>query len=110
MSDGAYTGSYDSGPVVVEVNDDYDQAMELWQRTPELGVSPRSNPRERIGAYLARNPGLSTVAIADGHVIGTVLCGHDGRKGSIYNVTVSPEYRRQGIARKDGRAEHPVPR
>lgn len=80
--------------------DDYDQVMDLWLRTPEFGAYPRAYTTDRLAAYLARNPGLSTVAIADGRVIGTVLCGHDGRKGSMYNVTVSSEHRRQGIAKK----------
>ena len=82
--------------------DDYDQAMDPWLRTPKFGAYPRAYTTDRLAAYLARNPGLSTVAIADGRVIGTVLCGHDGRKGSMYNVTVSSEHRMQGIAKKMG--------
>lgn len=73
--------------------------MDLWQRTPDLGVSPRFDTLARVRAYLCRNPCLSSVATADGKVVGTVLCGHDGRRGSVYHVTVAPEYRGKGIAR-----------
>lgn len=79
---------------------DYEEAMDLWQRTPELGVSPQYDCRERIGIYLERNPGLSTAARADGRLVGTVLCGHDGRKGSIYHVAVDAGFRGQGLAAK----------
>lgn len=77
---------------------DYDQAMHFWQQNPELGVSPAFDSRARIGAYLQRNPGLSTVAVLDGKVIGTVLCGHDGRRGSFYHVGVDPAHRGEAIA------------
>jgi ribosomal protein S18 acetylase RimI-like enzyme len=48
--------------------------------------------------YLKRNPELSTVAMEGNEIIGTVLCGHDGRRGSLYHVAVSEEYRGRGIA------------
>ena len=78
--------------------DDYDQVIDLWRRTPDF--RPGSFPPDVVARYLTRNPDLSTVAVADRHVIGTILCGHDGRRGSLYNVTVAPEFRRQGIAKK----------
>ena len=33
----------------------------------------------------------------EGKLIGTVLCGHDGRRGYIHHLIVHPEYRRQGL-------------
>lgn len=79
---------------------DYDEAMAFWQSLPELGVAPRFDTRERITAYLARNPGLSTIARQSGRVVGTVLCGHDGRRGSLYHVGVAPDLRGQGVAQR----------
>ena len=35
--------------------------------------------------------------IVDGKIIATVLAGHDGRRGFIHHMAVSPDYRRQGI-------------
>lgn len=33
-------------------------------------------------------------------IIGTILCGHDGRRGYIYHTVVKTDYRNQGIATK----------
>ncbi len=80
--------------------DDYDEVLRFWIEAKDLDVSPAFDTRNRTAAYLARNPGLSTVALDDGRVVGTVLCGHDGRRGSLYNVAVAEDHRRRGIARK----------
>lgn len=80
--------------------EDYDQAMDLWQRTPDLGVSRQFDCPERIAAYLRRNPGISTVTCEDGKIIGTVLAGHDGRRGSIFHVAVDPAFRGQKLAER----------
>ncbi|WP_375295468.1 GNAT family N-acetyltransferase [Paenibacillus doosanensis] len=55
---------------------------------------------ERIAAYIKRNPGISTVAEIDQIIVGTVLCGHDGRRGTLYHVAVAEEHRRKGIAKE----------
>ena len=52
-----------------------------------------------IGLYLARNPGLSFVAIDSGKIVGAVLCGHDGRRGYINHLAVAEKYRRCGIGK-----------
>jgi ribosomal protein S18 acetylase RimI-like enzyme len=77
----------------------YEAAMALWRETPGVGVSSADEPAA-IQAYLARNPGTSFVALAEGRLVGTILCGHDGRRGYIHHVAVHPAYRRQGIARQ----------
>ncbi len=79
---------------------DYDAAHQLWMAIPELGVSRAFDTRERLEAYLERNRGLSTVARDNEQLIGTLLCGHDGRRGSLYHLGVAPPYRQQGIARR----------
>lgn len=75
----------------------YEDAISLWRETPGVGVSSADEP-EAIRFYLERNPGMSFVALVDGRLMGTILCGHDGRRGYIHHVTVQPDYRRQGIA------------
>ena len=47
--------------------------------------------------YLRRNEGMSQVAVIDGKIVGTVLAGHDGRRGFIHHMAVLPEYRRRRI-------------
>ncbi|MFH5183275.1 GNAT family N-acetyltransferase [Paenibacillus sp. TAB 01] len=71
---------------------DYEQAVELWKRIDGLALS-EADSKERIEAYLLRNEGLSFVAAANERIVGTILCGHDGRRGFIYHVAVSPDYR-----------------
>ena len=78
---------------------DYDDALALWQATEGLGLSA-ADSREAITRYLARNPGLSFVARDDeGNLIGTVLCGHDGRRGYLYHLAVRSDSRGRGLGR-----------
>lgn len=77
---------------------DYAEVYELWSITPGMGLSD-ADSRESIERFLIRNRGLSYVCKYNGSVIGTVLCGHDGRRGYIYHVTVVGEYRGKGIGR-----------
>ncbi len=76
--------------------DDYAAAHALWEASEGVGLDA-SDSRERIEAFLQRNPGLSAVAEVDGTIIGAVLCGHDGRRGLIYHLAVARAHRRQGM-------------
>lgn len=40
---------------------------------------------------------MSQVAVVDGKIVGTVLAGHDGRRGFIHHMAVLPEFRRKKI-------------
>jgi putative acetyltransferase len=77
----------------------YDEVIELWQRSEGIGLSD-ADSRDNIGRYLARNPGLSLVAMADGMIIGAMLCGHDGRRGYIHHLAVANGYRRRELGRQ----------
>jgi len=78
---------------------DYDNAIALWEGC--IGVSIRgADSRENIERYLNRNQGLSFKASEDGKLVGTILCGNDGRRGYIHHLAVSSNYRNQGIGRK----------
>ena len=76
--------------------DDYDEIFAMWQITSKRALSS-ADSREQIERYLKRNEGLSLVAVADGKIVGTVLAGHDGRRGFIHHMAVLPEYRRRRI-------------
>jgi ribosomal protein S18 acetylase RimI-like enzyme len=79
---------------------DYAEVAALWAGIPGLGVHlADADSRDCIKRYLARNRGMSFVAKHKGLLIGTVLCGHDGRRGILYHLAVLPQYRRQGIGR-----------
>ena len=76
--------------------EDYDEVYALWQTTSKRALS-NADSREQIERYLDRNAGMSQVAVADGKIVGTVLAGHDGRRGFIHHMAVMPQYRRKGI-------------
>src|SRR5579871_722647 len=75
----------------------YPAALALWERTEGVGLSD-ADSQPAIERYLARNPGLSFVAMVEGQLVGTILVGHDGRRGFIHRLAVASEHRRQGIA------------
>lgn len=79
--------------------EDYDEVIALWSCTKGLSIS-EDDTRDRIALYLSRNPGLSFVALMGGDLVGTVLCGHDGRRGVLRHLTVAERYQGTGIARQ----------
>lgn len=79
--------------------DDYDAALELWQRVEGLEIA-EGDDRESVAQFLVRNPGLSRVALDGFTVIGVVLCGHDGRRGHIYHLAVDAAYRGCGLGKR----------
>jgi ribosomal protein S18 acetylase RimI-like enzyme len=78
---------------------DFDKVISLWQRTSGLGLSG-VDTYEGILKFLERNPGLSFIYEERGILIGTILCGHDGRRGYIYHLAVDEAYRKRGIGRQ----------
>ncbi|NOZ51358.1 MAG: GNAT family N-acetyltransferase [Chloroflexi bacterium] len=74
----------------------YEPVVALWQASPGVGLSA-ADEKAAIARYLQRNPGLSFVAVQQGVVVGAVLCGHDGRRGLIHHLAVTPACRRRGI-------------
>jgi N-acetylglutamate synthase len=79
--------------------DDYDAAIELWQRVEGLEIA-EGDDREGVAQFLARNAGLSRVATDGSAIVGVVLCGHDGRRGHIYHLAVDPAYQRRGLGKR----------
>lgn len=79
--------------------EDYEASFSLWSKTEGMVLSD-SDSKPAIADYLERNPQLSFVCEADGRLQGTILCGHDGRRGFIYHVAVNPEQRGLGIGSK----------
>lgn len=73
----------------------YQSALEVWDQSEGVGLS-NSDSAERIAFFLERNPGLSLLATKESEVIGTILAGHDGRRGFIHHLAVLPKFRRQG--------------
>lgn len=79
--------------------DDYDMVYRLWMKIKGFAIRSVDDSREGVAAFLARSPGMSVVALEDGKVVGSILCGHDGRRGCMYHVCVDPDYRLRGIGK-----------
>jgi ribosomal protein S18 acetylase RimI-like enzyme len=77
---------------------DYEALVALWRGTPGFIVRPVTDSRDGIARLLARNPGLSLVAIEDERLVACVLASHDGRRGFLQHVVVAPMSRGQGLA------------
>lgn len=77
---------------------DYSAAHALWTATPGMGLHSEDDSPEGITRYLQRNPESCFVAERSGRLVGTVLAGHDGRRGFIYHLAVAPDAQRRGIA------------
>lgn len=79
--------------------EDYEEVYELWMGIHGIGIRTIDDSKEGIGRFLKRNPTTSAVAIADGKIVGAILCGHDGRRGCFYHVCVHEDYRKRGIGK-----------
>ena len=71
-------------------------ALEMWAHIEGMGLSSADEP-VALKRFLLQNPGLSFVAEKEGRLLGTCLCGSDGRRGYLYHLAVIPQYRRQGL-------------
>lgn len=79
---------------------DYDKVYALWKSIKRFGIRSVDDSREGIEAFLRRNPTTSVVAVENGEVIGSILCGYDGRYGYMYHVCVKESFRRRGIGKQ----------
>ncbi len=79
---------------------DYEKVYALWQTISGFGLRSIDDSKEGIEKFIKRNPTTSVVAIIDNEIVGSVLCGHDGRTGYFYHVCVKKEMRRHGIGKE----------
>ena len=79
---------------------DYEQVKALWEHIHGFAIRSIDDSREGVERFLKRNPHTSVVALVDGKIIGSILCGHDGRCGTFYHVCVAEHYRRHHIGNK----------
>ncbi len=75
---------------------DWDDAWQLWEKELKKSNDMSWN-KENVKSFLKRNPGLSSVAIIDRELAGTVMCGYDGRRGYVYHLAVAQSKKRRGI-------------
>ena len=76
--------------------DDVAQVLALWRRA-EASASPTETAADLEGV-LARDPGALLVAEDEGEIVGSLIAGWDGWRGTFYRLAVDPAYRRRGLA------------
>jgi ribosomal protein S18 acetylase RimI-like enzyme len=76
---------------------DYDDVRALWMTIRGFGIRALDDSREDIERFILRNPTTSVVARDGNRIVGSILCGSDGRQGALYHVCVAKDYRRRGI-------------
>lgn len=79
--------------------EDYEGVHDLWMKIKGFGIRSIDDSKEGVERFLRRNPTTSVVAIEDGKIVGSILCGHDGRRGCLYHVCVDEAYRMRGIGK-----------
>jgi ribosomal protein S18 acetylase RimI-like enzyme len=73
-------------------------AIELWSTSDGVELAEGDHPAE-LQRYLRRNPHTSFVACEGNVLVGAILGGHDGRRGFLYHLAVSPASRGHGLGR-----------
>ena len=78
--------------------DDYDSLIALWEEAG-LPYKPQGRDnRDKMLREITGDTAIFLVAQFNGKIIGSVLGTHDGRKGWINRLAVTPEFRHHGIA------------
>ncbi|HWP97377.1 MAG TPA: GNAT family N-acetyltransferase [Syntrophomonadaceae bacterium] len=77
---------------------DIEAMLSFWSSIQEI-QSSLADSRKQVQRFLADNPCSFLVACSENRVVGTVMGGYNGWRGSIYHLAVQPEYRGQGIGR-----------
>ncbi|MBP8083772.1 MAG: GNAT family N-acetyltransferase [Spirochaetes bacterium] len=81
------------------IKEDYESAIGLWEKTEGMSIG-KADTLDSFDIFIKMNHGLSFGAFADGKLIGTALCGTDGRRGYIYHLAVKDDLRGKGIGSK----------
>lgn len=76
--------------------EDFEEVITLWDRCELL--HPGNDPEMDIERKMNHSPELFLVAEVGGAVVGTIMGGYDGHRGSACYLGVHPEYRGRGIA------------
>lgn len=76
--------------------DDYEQVYDIWLKSGN-GLNDIDDSKCGIEKYLRRNPDTCFVAENGMKIIGSILSGHDGRRGYISHTSVLASERKKGV-------------
>ena len=79
-------------PLRAGTTDDVAAVLDFWQRA-EAASSSTQEPEDVLG-LLARDPEALLLAEADGEIVGSLVVGWDGWRGTFYRLAVGPAHRR----------------
>ena len=79
--------------------EDYEGVYKLWMSIKGFAIRSIDDAREGVERFIKRNPDTSVVAVENGEIVGSILCGHDGRRGCLYHVCVREDCRMRGIGK-----------
>lgn len=79
--------------------EDYQGVHDLWMTIKGFAIRSIDDSQEGVERFLKRNPATSVVAEENGEIVGSILCGHDGRRGCLYHVCVREDCRMRGIGK-----------
>ena len=71
--------------------------LALWEDAAEPTATDTA---DAVRALLTRDPGALLVAEESGVIVGSVIAGWDGWRGSIYRLAVAPAHRRRGVGHR----------
>jgi ribosomal protein S18 acetylase RimI-like enzyme len=75
---------------------DIDPVLALWRRAE--GPTTETDDEGALADLLARDREALLVATSGDEVIGSLIAGWDGWRGSFYRLAVDPDWRRRGMA------------
>ncbi len=68
--------------------------LDLWR---EAAAPTSTDSSDALRLLLERDPGSLVVAESSGRIVGSVIAGWDGWRGSIYRLAVAPSHRGCGL-------------
>jgi ribosomal protein S18 acetylase RimI-like enzyme len=80
---------------------DIESVLEFW--TVATAEPSTTDDADGIDGLLTRSPGALVLAVDEDDpgsdkIVGTIVAGWDGWRGTLYRLAVLPSHRRQGIA------------
>jgi ribosomal protein S18 acetylase RimI-like enzyme len=81
--------------IPVATSADLVEVLSLWR---EADAEPtHTDDEESLEQLIAHEPLALIVLVEDGRIIGSVIAGWDGWRGSVYRLVVAPSHRRMGL-------------
>ncbi len=74
---------------------DLEHVLRLWSDAGSVATS--TDDPASLARLVARDPAALVVAEHDGVIVGSVIAGWDGWRGSVYRLAVSPSHRGAGL-------------